>query len=187
MEYFCNNTDHVADTASTFRFYCPSSGVFPDIYEYPVKEYDGNYSVRFVSPVLDDTRKIINEDLTYWPTCHPSVKCTDPIPASPYYSNLVSDMTPPIKEYDKVQYRCYNQSLKLPNKISTFEIECGHYTCQNQTHLVYLVKCRLCNVNYVGQTTQTMRKRHLGHRGEIRAGADGLGRHFKEHGVGLDL
>ena len=32
-----------------------------------------------------------------------------------------------------------------------------------------------------------MRKRHLGHRGEIRAGADGLGRHFKEHGVGLDL
>ena len=39
----------------------------------------------------------------------------------------------------------------------------------------------------MGQTTQTMRKRHLGHRGEIRAGADGLGRHFKEHGVGLDL
>ena len=47
MEYFCNNTDHVADTSATFRFNCPSSGVFPDIYEYPVKEYDGNYSARF--------------------------------------------------------------------------------------------------------------------------------------------
>ena len=49
-----------------------------------------------------------------------------------------------------------------------------------------MVRC-LCDANYVGQTTQTMRKRHLGHRAEIRAGADGLGRHFKKHGVGLDL
>ena len=62
-----------------------------------------------------------------------------------------------------------------------------HYTCQNQTHLVYLVRCGFCNANYVGQTIQTMRKRHLGHRAEIRAGSDGLGRHFKELGVGLNL
>ena len=33
-----------------------------------------------------------------------------------------------------------------------------------------------------------MRARHLGHRGEIRAGADGLGRHFLEHhGQGFDM
>ena len=33
-----------------------------------------------------------------------------------------------------------------------------------------------------------MRKRHLGHRTEIRAGADGLGEHFlNTHGVGLNL
>ena len=32
-----------------------------------------------------------------------------------------------------------------------------------------------------------MRKRHLGHRAEIRLGSDGLGRHFKELGVGLNL
>ena len=43
-------------------------------------------------------------------------------------------------------------------------------------------------MDYVGQTTQTMRKRHLGHRGEIRSGADGLGRHFLDkHGQGLNL
>ena len=33
-----------------------------------------------------------------------------------------------------------------------------------------------------------MRARHLGHRSEIRTGADGLGRHFLEqHGQGLNL
>ena len=33
-----------------------------------------------------------------------------------------------------------------------------------------------------------MRARHLGHRSEIRSGADGLGRHFLEkHGLGLNL
>ena len=62
-----------------------------------------------------------------------------------------------------------------------------HYTCES-SHLVYLVKCDLCKMDYVGQTTQTMRKRHLGHRGEIRSGADGLGRHFLDkHGQGLNL
>ena len=33
-----------------------------------------------------------------------------------------------------------------------------------------------------------MRARHLGHRGEIRSGADGLGNHFLEnHGQGFNL
>ena len=68
----------------------------------------------------------------------------------------------------------------------TYQIK-RHYTCQNQTHLVYLVRCRLCNINYVGQTTRTMRQRHLGHRSEIRSGADGLGRHFRDHGKDLNL
>ena len=61
-----------------------------------------------------------------------------------------------------------------------------HYTCES-THLVYLVRCRLCNIDYVGQTTQSMRERHWGHRSEIRSGADGLGKHFLGHGVNLNL
>ena len=32
-----------------------------------------------------------------------------------------------------------------------------------------------------------MRKRHLGHRSEIRSGADGLGKHFLSHGLNLNL
>ena len=32
-----------------------------------------------------------------------------------------------------------------------------------------------------------MRERHYGHRSEIRSGADGLGKHFLEHGANLNL
>ena len=42
-------------------------------------------------------------------------------------------------------------------------------------------------MDYIGQSTWSMRARHLGHRGEIRSGADGLGRHFMAHGQGFDL
>ena len=76
---------------------CPTSGKFPDVYEYPVKDADGNYSARFVAPVLDDTRKIINENLTYWPLCRKAIKCYDDVPKAPYYSNLVTDSFAPIK------------------------------------------------------------------------------------------
>ena len=47
-----------------------------------------------------------------------------------------------------------------------------HYTCES-TNIVYLAKCCLCSVDYIGQSTRSMRARHLGHRGEIRSGADG--------------
>ena len=62
-----------------------------------------------------------------------------------------------------------------------------HYTCENHTHLVYLVRCVICNINYIGQTTQNMKQRHIGHRSEIRRGYDAVGRHFKQHGESLDL
>jgi hypothetical protein len=61
-----------------------------------------------------------------------------------------------------------------------------YHICEN-TYILYLAHCSLCNMDYVGQSTQSMRARHLGHRGEIRSGADGLGRHFLVHGQGLDL
>ena len=61
-----------------------------------------------------------------------------------------------------------------------------HYTCES-THLIYLVRCDLCSMDYIGQTTQSMRKRHLGHRAEIRSGADGLGKHFLSHSQNSNL
>ena len=59
-----------------------------------------------------------------------------------------------------------------------------HYTCQSQ-FIVYLVTCLFCETRpqYTGQTTKTMAKRHLGHRGEINRGEIGLGEHFHKHMV----
>ena len=42
-------------------------------------------------------------------------------------------------------------------------------------------------MDYIGQTTQSMRKRHLVHRAEIRSGADGLGKHFLSHNQNSNL
>ena len=63
-----------------------------------------------------------------------------------------------------------------------------HYTCVD-THLVYLATCLICQSQYVGQTSNEMRKRHYGHRSEIKRRSDGLGAHFHDHAVamGLDL
>ena len=62
-----------------------------------------------------------------------------------------------------------------------------NYDCQS-SWVIYVVTCLACQVQYTGQTRQTMVARHYGHRSEIRNGLDGLGRHFKEKlGVGMDL
>ena len=61
------------------------------------------------------------------------------------------------------------------------------YTCKS-SWVIYLVTCQACNIQYVGQTTQELRKRHYGHRSDVRNGTAGLGKHFKEcHGQGKDL
>ena len=62
-----------------------------------------------------------------------------------------------------------------------------HYNCQS-SWVIYVVTYLDCQVQYIGQTTQTMVGRHYGHRREVKGGEDGLGRHFLEvHGAGLDL
>ena len=62
-----------------------------------------------------------------------------------------------------------------------------NYTCQSKW-VVYVVTCTVCNIQYTGQTIQEVRKRHYGHRNEIRNGIAGLGSHFHDtHGAGMDL
>jgi hypothetical protein len=43
---------------------------------------------------------------------------------------------------------------------------------------VVLVACDACNIQYVGQTTQEMRRRHYGHQRDKRNGIARLGSHF---------
>ena len=62
-----------------------------------------------------------------------------------------------------------------------------HYNCHS-TWVIYVVTCTDCQIQYTGQTTQTMVGRTYGHRQEVKGGLDGLGRHFLDvHGAGLDL
>jgi hypothetical protein len=63
-----------------------------------------------------------------------------------------------------------------------------HYICLD-THVVYLATCLISQSQYVGQTIKEMRRRHYGHRGEIKRRSNGLGEHFHNHALemGLDL
>ena len=42
----------------------------------------------------------------------------------------------------------------------------GHITC-NTTNVIYLISCRLCGVQYVGETKNTLKKRIYGHRSTV--------------------
>ena len=62
-----------------------------------------------------------------------------------------------------------------------------HYTCESSC-IIYIAQCNLCNQDYMGQSTRTMRARHLGHRSKIRSGAYGLNRNcLEKHGQGFNL
>ena len=65
----------------------------------------------------------------------------------------------------------------------------GNYTCQTN-NCIYLVTCGICDKQYVGKTTMSMRKRHRDHRYDIKANIGGLGAHFFKHaeemGINMD-
>ena len=81
-------------------------------------------------------------------------------------------------ENEKTEY----QSTKTGRK---YRIK-RHYTCQT-THCVYLVTCGLCQSQYTGQTTRSMRERHYGHRSEVKRCEEGLGAHFHQHAQHLNI
>ena len=63
-----------------------------------------------------------------------------------------------------------------------------HYTCQS-VFCIYVLTCVICKAQYTGQTTQTVQKRHYGHRSEVKRCEEGMGEHFHNHAVqmGIDL
>ena len=69
----------------------------------------------------------------------------------------------------------------------TYKID-GYYTC-NTSNCIYLVTCGICNVQYVGKTTRSMRERHGDHRAKIKNNICGLGAHFSKHAeeMGIDM
>ena len=72
-------------------------------------------------------------------------------------------------ENEKTEYQ--SSKTKKKKKIKR------HYTCQT-TYCVYLVSCDLCQSQYTGQTTRSMRDRHYGHRNKVKRCEEGLGALF---------
>ena len=85
---------------------------------------------------------------------------------------------------DKVCICCKRMMNKISEYTSTVTRESykidGDYTCKS-SNCIYLVTCGICDKQYVGKTTMSMRKRHKQHRCEIKANIGGLGTHFFKH------
>ena len=66
----------------------------------------------------------------------------------------------------------------------------GYYTCETN-NCIYLVTCGICNMQYVGKTTMSMKRKHECHRNKIRNNRFGLGIHFFKHaeemGINMNL
>ena len=62
----------------------------------------------------------------------------------------------------------------------------GSYTCET-SNCIYLVTCGICDAQYIGKTTMSMRTRHQCHRGEIKRNENGLGTHFSKHAEEMEI
>ena len=86
--------------------------------------------------------------------------------------------------HDKACICCKRMSNKISEYTSTVTRESykidDDYTCKS-SNCIYLVTCGICDKQYVGKTTMSMRKRHGLHRYEIKANTFGLGSHFFKH------
>ena len=71
------------------------------------------------------------------------------------------------------------------NKLFQVEFDVTCSTC----YCIYLIRCKCCSMQYVGKTTESIRTRHNGHRGNMRAGSEAyiMLNHFlgkDGHGIG---
>ena len=84
----------------------------------------------------------------------------------------------------KVCTCCKRMTNKISEYTSTVTRESykidDDYTCKS-SNCIYLVTCGICDKQYVGKTTMSMRKRHKMHRMDIKANRFGLGSHFFKH------
>ena len=67
-------------------------------------------------------------------------------------------------------------SFKSTNTKKIYSIK-QHLTC-NSSYIVYLATCKKCHGQYVGKSTQIFKKRHSGHKQEVKRKIGGLGGHY---------
>ena len=75
-----------------------------------------------------------------------------------------------------------NESKQFTSTFTGLTYNIRHNLTCKSTFTVYLVTCQTCSAQYTGKTTETMHKRHTGHRREIEDQSTPLGRHFARCG-----
>ncbi|CAD5126632.1 DgyrCDS14716 [Dimorphilus gyrociliatus] len=59
----------------------------------------------------------------------------------------------------------------------------GDFDCTS-SWIIYIIQCTLCEIQYVGLTTRTLRDRINNHKGDVRNGSNKLvSDHFRKHGI----
>jgi hypothetical protein len=152
--------------------------------------------------------------LTYHPqfdglpkTCHQY----DPILHSSERQKL-SHKSPPLigfRRPNNLGDMLVHAKIEKPNTSPGFHVGCGRKTCVvcdnntiqreldgqqikqhltcSSTNVIYQCWCDIHpNFNYIGQTSQTLKKRHYGHRSTVKNGNEKFGQHFHEPGHGVE-
>lgn len=103
----------------------------------------------------------------------------------------VKDKLPP-GSYPCNSNHCKTCKINLPVSEFTssytkkkYNIE-GHLTCSSE-NLIYQIQCKNCPAQYIGLTTETLRKRMNGHRHDVKTGKDKpVAQHATTHNLDFD-
>lgn len=87
--------------------------------------------------------------------------------------STVTNEKPPPGSFPCQEKKCKTCQINPPSETFTssstgkeYKI-IGHHTC-NSENLIYQIECNLCQAQYVGLTTETLRKRMNGHRHDVK-------------------
>ena len=70
-------------------------------------------------------------------------------------------------------YKAFNQPfISCTTQLSNHKLNC------NSSHVIYLGTCKKCRGQYVGKTKNAFKKRHSGHKQEVKNIIGGLGHHY---------
>ena len=125
-----------------------------------------NYSKRFLRRIKSNTLKEIKDQLETGPRAKGKTS------------------TCPIQKCGTCHYLDPISEFENKNNNNKFTIR-QHLNCGSE-NVIYLIRCKKCNMQYVGQTGQTLRKRFANHKVSINKNKPNpVARHFNQEGHNL--
>jgi hypothetical protein len=125
-----------------------------------------NYSKRFLRRIKSNTLKEIKDQIETGPRAQGQTS------------------TCPIKKCGTCLYFDPTSEFQNTNNGKKFSVK-QNLTCGSE-NVIYLIRCKKCNKQYVGQTGQTLRKRFTNHKLSInKKTPNPVGKHFNQEGHSL--